>query len=68
MSGFAHIQAELNDEGNIVMHYKSPLPDPLRRITFFRPNVDGWNWKLEFSSDQGANWTEVYRIKASRSH
>lgn len=68
MPGFAHIQAEINDEGNIVMHYKSPLPDPLRRITFFQADANGWNWKLEFSSDQGANWTEVYRIKASRSH
>ncbi len=67
MPGFAHIQARMSEDGNIVMHYKSPLPDPLRRITFFPPDADGWRWTLEISSDQGANWTAVYRIKASRS-
>ena len=67
MPGFAHIQAEENDAGHIVMHYKSPLPDPLRRITFFPPDAEGWRWKLEVSADGGASWTEVYRISASRS-
>jgi len=67
LSGFAHIQAEMNAEGNIVMRYKSPIPDPLRRITFFPANAKGWHWKLEISSDEGQNWTEVYRIKATRS-
>ena len=66
MPGFAHIQAEENDEGNIVMHYKNPLPEPLRRITFFPPTESGWNWKLEVSSDDGETWLEVYRISASR--
>ena len=63
--GFAHIEAKLDGDGNIVMHYVAPLPDPLRRITFFPPHEHGWNWKLEFSLD-GENWTEVYRIKATR--
>ena len=67
LPGFAHIRAQEDDHGNIVMHYKSPLPDPLRRITFFPPDEQGWNWKLEFSSDGGENWFEVYRIKATRS-
>jgi len=65
--GFAHIQAKMDDDGSIVMRYKSPIPDPLRRITFFPAQADGWKWKLELSSDEGANWTEVYRIQASRS-
>ncbi|MGI9205007.1 MAG: hypothetical protein ACR2Q3_13415 [Woeseiaceae bacterium] len=65
--GFAHIQAELDDNGNVVMMYKTPIPDPLRKITFFPANAEGWNWMLEVSSDGGENWTEVYRIKASRS-
>jgi hypothetical protein len=34
MPGFAHIQAKMSADGNIVMHYKSPVPEPLRRITF----------------------------------
>lgn len=63
--GFAHIQAEPQDDGTIVMHYKSPLPDPLRRITFYPPTGAGWNWKLEFSRDDGETWTEVYRIRAT---
>jgi len=67
LPGFAHIEAVEDEHGNIVMHYKSPLPDPLRRITFFPPDPDGWNWKLEFSTDGGASWFEVYRIRATRS-
>lgn len=62
--GFAHITATQNADGEIVMHYKSPLPDPLRRITFYPATEQGWDWKLEFSAD-GDNWTEVYRIKAT---
>ena len=63
--GFAHIQAKQGSDGNIVMNYKSPIPDPLRRITFFVPDENGWHWKMEFSSDSGASWLEVYRIKAT---
>ena len=65
--GFAHITAKAQDDGRIVMEYVSPVPNPLRRITFFPPTADNWNWKLEMSSDEGANWTEVYRIFATRS-
>lgn len=65
MPGFAHIRAEQADNGNIVMHYVAPLPEPLRRITFFPPDDAGWNWKLEFSQDGGETWFEVYRIKAT---
>ena len=64
LPGFAHIQARENEDGSIVMHYKSPLPDPPRRITFYPPDDGGWNWKLEFMLD-GENWTEVYRIRAT---
>lgn len=65
--GFAHIQARPQADGTIVMHYKSPLPDPLRRVTFFPPDEDGWNWRLEYSRDGGETWYEVYRIRATRS-
>lgn len=64
LPGFAHIQAREDADGNIVMHYKAPLPDPPRRITFYAPDDEGWNWKLEFKLD-GENWTEVYRIRAT---
>ena len=64
--GFSHIKAEEDDNGNIVMHYVAPIPEPLRQITFYPPNDDGWDWTLEFSFDGGENWTEVYRIRATR--
>lgn len=67
LPGFAHITAEQDDAGNIVMHYVSPIPDPLRRITFYPPDENGWNWTLEWSQDNGENWFEVYRIKATPS-
>ncbi len=67
MSGFAHFQAKKDDSGNIVMHYKSPLPDPNRRITFFPPDANGWKWKLEFAIGEDGAWVEVYRISATPS-
>ena len=63
--GFAHIVAEAQPDGRVVMHYESPLPDPLRRITFFPPDASGWNWTLEVSTDDGESWFEVYRIRAT---
>lgn len=63
--GIALITASLQDDGRIVMHYKSPIPDPLRRITFFPPDDNGWRWTLEFSNDEGASWFEVYRMRAT---
>jgi len=68
LPGFAHIQAKLDDDGNIVMRYKSPIPDPLRLITFFPADAGGWNWKLELSSDEaqtGPRYT-VSRPPAAR--
>lgn len=63
--GIAQISAKQDEQGNIVMHYVSPLPGPLRRITFAAPDDGGWNWKLEFSQDAGDTWFEVYRIRAT---
>jgi hypothetical protein len=65
--GFAHITAEEDDAGNVVMQYVSPVPNPLRRITFFAPDDSGWDWVMEFSTDDGATWQPVYRIKATPS-
>jgi len=66
MPGFARISAKLVAEGSIVMHFVSPQPEAERRITFYPPQNDGWNWKMEFSKDEGESWTEVYRIRATR--
>jgi hypothetical protein len=37
----------------------------LRRITFFPPDENGWNWQLEYSGDAGETWRVVYRIRAT---
>jgi len=65
LGAFSHIQAEQDEQGNIVMRYVDPIPTPLRRITFFPADKSGWKWKLEFSNDNGENWLEVYRISAT---
>jgi len=65
---FTHISGRQNAEGNIVMHWVSPVQDPRRRITFFAPTADGWNWLLEMSYDEGATWQSVYKIEATKRH
>lgn len=67
LPGFAYIQARENNDGNIVMHYKTPVPNPLRRITFFPPDDTGWDWTMELSTDDGESWFAAYRIRATRS-
>ena len=64
--GFSQISAKKQDDGRIVMHYVNPIPDPLRRITFFPATADSWDWTLELSTDGGENWFEAYKIQASR--
>ena len=66
--GYSRIAAKQNDDGKILMTIIAPIPDPPRKITFFPPDENGWNWKLEFSFDGGQNWTEVYRIRATPFH
>ena len=63
--GVTLISATQKDDGSIVMLQESPIPTPLRRITFYPPDERGWRWVLEFSTDDGATWFEVYRIKAT---
>ena len=63
--GFAHIRARQDDDGNIVMNYVAPVPTPLRRITFMPPDENGWKWKLEWSTDDGETWFDVYRMTAT---
>lgn len=63
--GFTHIRARKDEHGNIVMHYVSPEQTPPRRIIFFTPTAEGWNWVMELSFDKGETWTPVYKIKAT---
>jgi len=64
--GFGQISAKENASGNIVMHWVDPLQNPPRRIIFFPPTADGWDWVMEMSQDEGKSWFPVYRIKATR--
>ncbi len=62
---FTHIRGSKKDRGDIVMHWVSPVQEPPRRITFFAPTKEGWDWLLEMSFDAGETWQEVYKIRAS---
>ena len=63
--GFSHISAKEDENSNIVMQYVSPEQTPPRRIIFFPPTAEGWDWAMEMSFDGGENWTAVYKIKAT---
>ncbi len=63
---FTHIKGKQDADGNIVMHWVSPMQDPPRRITFFPPANNAWDWLLEMSYDDGATWQPVYKIKATK--
>ena len=63
--GISRIQASQDSDGNIVMSYVSPVPTPLRRIIFYPPSDNSWNWQLEYSNDDGETWFAVYKIHAT---
>jgi len=63
--GFTHITAKQDENGNIVMHFIKPKQNPDRRIIFYKPTEEGWNWAMEMTFDDGENWTAVYKIKAT---
>ena len=65
LNGLMHISARQNDDGDIVMDILKPVQDPPRRIIFFEPDENGWNWVMQMSFDAGESWTDVYRIKAT---
>ncbi len=62
--GMARINAKVQDNGNIVMHYVTEI-SPNRRITFFPPHENGWEWQLELDlPDLG--WTKVLELYATK--
>ena len=60
-----HIAATQQDDGSILMDIVSPVQDPPRRIIFFPPDENGWNWAQQWSMDGGETWFDVYRIRAT---
>lgn len=63
--GLLHIRAERREDDSILMDVVSPEQNPPRRITFFPPDENGWNWQMEWSFDGGESWTVVYKIRAT---
>jgi len=63
--GHTHIRARQDEEGNIEMHFVSPEQPRPRRIIFYSPTDEGWDWSMDMSFDGGENWTTVYKIKAT---
>jgi len=63
--GLGHISAKQDEGGNIVMHWVNPVQSPPRRIIFFPPTAEGWDWVMEMSNDEGKSWFPVYKIKAT---
>lgn len=64
--GMTRINAFEDENGNIVMKHVHPPQNPLRKITFFPPTENSWDWQLEMSTDEGKTWNAVYKIKATR--
>ncbi len=64
--GMSEITAKQNADGNIIMTYVSPVPNPLRRIIFFTPTDTGWDWHMAMSQDGGENWITVVKMQATR--
>jgi hypothetical protein len=52
-------------DGSVVMSSYFGVPN-MRRITFFDMQADSFEWKLEFSNDEGETWLEVFRIHGAR--
>ncbi len=63
--GLMHISARQDKEGKIVMRIERPKQPQLRRIIFYPPTDDGWNWAMQWSMDEGKTWFDVYRITAT---
>lgn len=59
------IRANQDEDGNIRMFWVSPEVTPRRRITFFTPDENGWNWVMEIDRAGDDTWTPVYKIKAT---
>jgi len=57
--------AQNGPDGSIVMRDLFGVAQP-SRITFYDIREDSFEWKLEFTQDEGETWFEVFRIHGTR--
>ncbi len=62
----SHLSGMELPDGSIELHYRKPLHDPRRRITFSAPADNAFDWTLAISRDAGETWTDVYKMRATR--
>lgn len=63
--GTMNIIAKKQEGGEILMNILSPEQNPPRRIIFWPPTEDGWDWSMQMSFDEEKTWNDVYKIKAT---
>lgn len=63
--GLMRISGREDGTGRIVMTIEHPKPPQPRRIIFYPPDATGWDWAMQWSSDDGETWFDVYRIRAT---
>lgn len=54
-----------NENGNVIMEGANPTGRQVRN-TFYNISENNFNWKQEWTFDNGQNWVEVVRIKGSK--
>ena len=64
--GTMNINAVQQQDGEIVMSILSPEQKPPRRIIFYPPTNEGWDWAMQMDPSNSGSWTTVYKIKATR--
>jgi hypothetical protein len=64
--GTMQINAKKDEDGKIVMNILSPKQNPPRRIIFYPPTDEGWDWASQMQFGEPAQWVSVYKIKATR--
>jgi len=52
--------------GEVVFTSKQAINGRLSRNVFSQVTPQTFNWRIEWSRDDGANWLTVYRVEASR--
>jgi len=63
--GVQTFSATSTDEELVMVEDVPSAQGSIRRITFYNMTGATFDWRMEVSSDDGANWREIYRIKGT---